>query len=114
MQDLPFNFIDSEIGLLVGLSLPQITRPLKVVEGPEENSPYATLHKFGWAFNGIVKSNEKQDLKCFKVKIKDKTDDIFMEFCRKDFVDKQPGVLSPSIEDKLWETKVAKKLSQTF
>ena len=108
MQDIPFNFIDKKIGILVGLAQSHITRPLKIVEGPDEDSPYATLHKFGWTFNGVVQSRAKNNLKCFKVKIenKEEIDSTFQQFCKQDFVHNFPGNLAPSNEDLLWEKMV--------
>ncbi len=109
LQNVPFQFIDEKIGLLVGINQPNLTKPIDIVTGPNEDSPYATQHKFGWAFNGVVDTSGARNAKCFRIKVSSHQPDIetvFKQYCNRDFVDESPGMLCPSTEDLLWENKI--------
>ncbi len=60
LNGVPFNFIDAEICLLVGINHPSIIQPLEIVRGPNEDDPYATRHKHGYALNGPVSHDGKK------------------------------------------------------
>ena len=65
---LPFHFISSKIGILIGMNEPDIIKPLQVIETPG-NGPYASEHKLGWAINGPIRGPPAT--KCFRVKIQE-------------------------------------------
>ena len=112
LVELPFNFIKEKIGLLVGMNYPGILQPLEIVRGPTEDHPYATRHKFGWAFNGPIKGNEKKFKKCFRTTMNMESNTQFQALCAREFDDLNPTTQEPSIEDKKWQVIVEKTLKQ--
>ena len=54
--DIPFRFIDSNIGMIIGMNRSEMMKPLKIIDGPK-NAAYASLHKLDWALNGPVRRN---------------------------------------------------------
>lgn len=109
LAGIPFRFIDARIGLLVGVSQPNILKVLKTVEGPRDNDPFATLHKFGWALNGPVTSTTTSPTHhCHRVKVDSlrELDEDFKRLCAKEFVDESVGLMTPSVDDQKWERKV--------
>ena len=100
-RQLPFQFINKEIGLLVGLSVPRIIKPLKILNGPSENSAYVALHKFGYALNGPVKTENENQIKSFFVKNNNEQnmEQQFEKFCAQEFKDEYAELLGPSVLD---------------
>ena len=99
---------------MLGLNHSEVMRPLRVVSGQDENSPYATLHKFGWALNGPVYSACNFNKKCFRIKTESVVgiNRTFQEFCAREFIDPNPCSYEPSILDKLWSEKVLGSLKK--
>lgn len=53
LHDVPFNFTQTEVGLLIGMNMPGLIRPIELVYG-SWNEPFASRHWLGWAFNGPI------------------------------------------------------------
>ena len=99
LSEVPFNFIEKPITLLIGLNMPGILCPTKVVEGGS-NEPFATLHTLGWAVNGPVKGNSSK-LLCNRIKINTDIDSKIEQYFTREFlVDSTEK--APSQEDKKW------------
>ena len=112
LKNIPFKFIDSDIGILLGLNHSEVMKPLRVVSGQAENSPYATLHKFSWALNGPVYNTYNSNKKCFRIKTESFVDinHTFHEIFSRELIDPNPCSYEPSILDKLYSDKVLTSL----
>ena len=100
LSSVPFSFSDASIDLLVGLNVPELLKPLQVVDGaPDE--PYASKHALGWALNGPV--NRKGSKYCNRISTSESIylDDKIEKYFSKDFVDNS-DVKTLSNEDKIW------------
>ena len=113
LSHIPFNFVDSKIGLLVGANQPHLLKTLEVVNGPEMDSTYATKHALGWALNGPIASSNITKKHChFLRQASLPVNDQFADFCAKEFYDLHGPAISPSVEDKQWENKVRSTLKK--
>ena len=114
-QNLPFQFVQQSIGLLVGLSVPRIVKPLKIINGSDENSAYVTMHKFGYALNGPIDVKNENNFKCFQVKVEKNRsmEEQFMQLCSQEFKDDYPETFGPSLEDQKWLQIMQKSLKKT-
>lgn len=108
LDNVPFQFVDADIGLLVGLNQPNIMKPIQIIDGPNEDQPYATLHKHGYALNGPVNHENTKSFHCFKTKLchSSDLDAQYKSLCEQEFKDEDPEFQCPSIQDKKWENKV--------
>ena len=86
LSNVPFQFIESKIGILIGMDMPEIMRPLKVVQS-KINGPYASKHLLGWALNGPVEGI-CDNSKCYRTKIEEIEDlnTKFNDLFAQDFV----------------------------
>ena len=112
LKKIPFKYVKSKIGLLVGMNHPAILRPLEILCGPSQDSPYATRHKFGWAFNGPTSEIIENKKSCVRVRQKHDIDQQFQMLCANEFSDADSLVYEPSIEDQRWSDIVNKTLKQ--
>ena len=65
LKNLPFNFCDKPVTLLIGMNMPSILCPQEIVQR-RPNEPFASLHTLGWALNGPVEG--KSRLLCNRIK----------------------------------------------
>lgn len=119
LKDVPFEFIDKKIGILLGMKMPELIKPLEVVSG-KSGEPYASLHQFGWALNGPVGAVIDKRSMCHRIKIKNSyeekvadTEDKLMKMYEMDFQDAEAGISSLSIDDRLWEVRVNSSVRKT-
>ena len=104
LQDVPFKFAGQEIGLLIGMNVPAIIRPTKVVYGHPDD-PFASLHPLGWAINGPVHRTGSNSY-CHRAVAADFSElnsSIQSFFSQDYFDDSLDRNLSPN--DKLWLDK---------
>ena len=66
---LPLQYIDSNIGMLIGMNEAHLMKPLEIVE-TSRRGPYASRHALGWAINGPMKGSKGSSL-CLKTKCSD-------------------------------------------
>ena len=114
LKNVPFKFLPAKIGLLIGINMPQIVKPLEVVNTTNDG-PYATRHLFGWAFNGPIRDKKVHEFSCFRTSSNEyQTLDAKIEnYFARDFDDQYDDPVD-SIDDKIWIEKVSnaiKKLS---
>ena len=102
-NDIPFNFINSKIGILIGMNEPEIIKPLQIVQ-PNENGPFASRHKLGWAINGPI-NGSSSSAHCLRTKTREvadlesKFDKVFnADFCEDKDKARPPKILSPDEE----------------
>ena len=62
-EDVPFKFVNKPIGILVGMNVPEILKPLKIISTTRKG-PYITLHTLGYALNGPLAGNSPLS-RCF-------------------------------------------------
>src|SRR5215469_4275829 len=55
LKNIPFNFINKRVGILIGVNHAHILKPLEVVEG-YYNQPYAIRYKQGWS---LIREKER-------------------------------------------------------
>ena len=103
--NLPIEFINKPITLLIGMNVPCMLKPLQIIEGLD-HEPFASLHFFGWALNGPIKGKEKKII-CNKVSVSDNEEvhSYIDKIFALDFADDSDGV-SLSLTDEKWLTKV--------
>ena len=101
LDDIPYEFVDSTIGLIIGMNHPEMVKPLQIKDSPT-HGVYASLHLFGWALNGSVGKNEK--IISNRIKIEEQTDlkDMIQNMYERDYVDTNMAIKQLSIEDKKW------------
>ena len=100
LKYVPFKYINSKIGILIGMNMPDILKPLEIVE-TTRRGPYASRHELGWSLNGPVHGN--QENKCFRTKLTEINDlDLKFEQCfGKDFEDNNEET-QYSVDDEKW------------
>lgn len=100
-KHIPFQFIDSNIGLLVGMNEAEVMRPLEIV-ATSKRGPYASRHSLGWCFNGSMKGIAKE-AHCYRMKTESMKDveEKIDRFFSQDFEDASTE-LHPSIDEKKW------------
>ena len=108
LADIPIKFVEADVGLLIGINVPEVLKPLKVISGAEDE-PFATKHKLGWAISGPVNHSHNTELKANRIEIRDLNDieRNLNDMYNSDFRDTESNELGPSVEDKLWERKVS-------
>jgi hypothetical protein len=74
LENIPFKFIDKNIGLLIGMDMPDILKPLDVVSSTSRG-PFATRYMHGWALSGPMRDCNVE-FKCFKTKTIEETETI--------------------------------------
>ena len=87
-QDIPFNFIDTDISLLVGLNTPRLLRPVESING-DPDGIYATRHALGWTICGPLedKQGKMYNHRIAITKIHDNLDSEIDQFFSQDFFD---------------------------
>ena len=115
LKDIPIQFSATslKIGILIGMDHPELLYPMDAVRGPADQ-PFATMHKLGWALNGLVAN--RSSAKGIQVHhiyvehqedLRKRIDDLYAQ----DFVDNHFGEKAPSIDDKAWEDKISSSYS---
>ena len=100
LKDVPFQFIDKTIGILIGMDMPEILKPLKIVTSTKKGA-YASLHQLGWALNGPIKGESSSSV-CFRIKEKEHDLDYqFNQAFGQDFAT-ESDAKELSNDDKCW------------
>ena len=110
LADVPFDFVDADIDILVGMNVPGLVKCHATVDG-DWNEPFASLHWLGWALNGPVKgknalSHCKRTLSNsleLEQNLEKLFDRDFTDFSEADKV---------SIEDSVWLDKVTSSMKR--
>ena len=106
LKQLPFKFARENIGLLVGINVPELIRPHEVID-TIEGGPYATRHLFGWALNGPVRGKGLGNL-CLRTACSETlNNDSIERYFAQEFDDHFDDP-APSVEDALWLNKVSR------
>ena len=107
IRDLPFNFVDADVGLILGINAPEAIKCLEIVNSVV-NGPYATKHKLGWAVNGPLSTRQHFETHMHRIKV-EKLEDIeskLRNMYSHDFADSNIDELGPSVEDKMWKKRI--------
>lgn len=112
LQTLPLNFTPQKIGLLIGINMPELVKPLDIVDTTSKG-PYATKHLMGWALNGPVADSKESSFLCFRTAVQtDLLEEKIDLYFERDFVDKFDDP-ADSLLDEKWRgivTEGMKKL----
>lgn len=102
LRNVPYNFVDADVGMIIGMDRSEMLKPLKLVSGPA-GTPYATLHKLGWAVCGPVrdKRGENKINTCVTI-CKNILEKEIQEFYNSDYKDSHDTSLEYSENDKRW------------
>jgi len=106
LANVPFDFVDADVGLLIGMNMPGLLKPTSIVDG-SWSEPFALCYWLGWTFNGPI-ARKKKISSCHRLKNKTIEDELEAFFTR-DFAGTSIQT-SPSVEDNLWLDKVTKSL----
>src|SRR5215469_10744214 len=106
LRNIPFNFVNKRVGILIGVNHAHILKPLEVVEG-YYNQPYAIRYKHGWSLIGENKRNNtiSKNYTCHKMTIKniddieENSNDMIEQYCSQEFSDIDSEELQPSRDD---------------
>ncbi|XP_047741664.1 uncharacterized protein LOC125179586 [Hyalella azteca] len=108
LRDVPFNFVDAEVNILIGMNNPGLLKCLKIVDGGW-NQPFASLHWLGWALNGPVRRAQATSA-CKRTNIINSVENDLEIMYSRDFAEPEDGV-SMSMEDLAWERKVSSSIN---
>ena len=107
LKNVPFKFKNVKIGLLIGLNVPELIKPLEIVNTTKDG-PYASKHLFGWAFNGPVPGTS-WSTSCFRTELESdykELDRKINNYFARDFEDHYDDTTT-SVEDEVWKQKVS-------
>lgn len=107
IRDLPFNFVEADVGLILGINAPEAIKCFEIVNSVE-NGPYATRHKLGWAVNGPLSARQHFETHMHRIKV-EKLADIeskLQNMYSHDFPDSNLDELGPSVEDIMWKKRI--------
>ena len=117
LNDIAFNFVSEKIGILLGMNMVELLRPLQIING-RPGEPYASLHSFGWALNGPVGSiMDKRSYFCNRTRVENndklEIETKLEELYTADFRDEEAGTLGLSRDDLLWYSRVESSVKIT-
>ncbi len=120
LEEIPLKYIENgNIGLLIGMNVPQLMRPSQVIPSTTDISPhgpYATLHVLGWALQGpVLKTPDGTELTTCCVTELTETNDLhdrIEKLFSRDFVENNDQAQDLSVEDKLWHQRVDQSLKR--
>ena len=103
LKNLPFHFVDAEVGILIGMDRVDMLKPLQVVNGPAKTA-YATLHHLGWALCGPVGecNTDKYINNRINIKDREEVDKQIKQMYLNDYNDSHVSKYEMSIDDKKW------------
>ena len=104
LQKVPFQFYDAEVDRLIGMNMPQLVKPLEIVDS-DAAEPFAAKYSLGWAFCGPLQRTGKK-IKCNKiVSDSNEINNLINEYFCSDYKDSDPIQKEPSHQDKIWLEK---------
>ena len=107
LNEVPFEYVDADVGLLIGINVPEALRPLEIVNN-DSTEPYASRHRLGWALNGPL-TGQKKEAHVHRIKVEDSItlEDKLQHMWNHDYKDNSANEKSMSLEDQQWEKKVS-------
>jgi hypothetical protein len=107
LRDLPFNFVDAEVGLILGINSPEAIKCLEIVS-TIENGPFASRHKLGWALNGPLTREHRHEVFMHRTQVENtqNIESMLEEMYSYDFPDSKQDGIGFSVEDKMWKQRV--------
>ena len=100
-DDIPFNFINNKIGILIGMNEPDVVKPLEIIQ-PIKDGPYASRHMLGWAVNGPICGTSSRN-KCFRAKTEElDLETKFNKVFNTDFHEEEITTKSYSPDEQQW------------
>ena len=111
LKDIPFQFVDAEVGLLLGMNAIDILQPLEFIRGKDQE-PFAVRHKLGCAFygpkSGTTLSSFASRISVNRIKVE--TDQMIKRLFEQEFLDAADTTLGPSADDLKWKNQVESTL----
>ena len=107
LNEVPFQYVDADVGLLIGINVPEALKPLEIVDN-DSHEPYASRHRLGWALNGPL-WGQKKETHVHRIQVEDRNtlEDKLQCMWNHDYKDNSANEKSMSLEDKQWERKVS-------
>ena len=111
LSEIPFDFIDRDVGLLIGMNVPEALRPLEIKASDAPNGPYASRHLLGWTLNGPLSTDRSPEVSStvYRTKIENRDDleSQLQPMRNHEFLDNSHEDKERTLEDKRWEKKVS-------
>ncbi|XP_050688379.1 uncharacterized protein LOC126981407 [Eriocheir sinensis] len=99
--------LEVDIGLLLGINVPQALEPMEVIPSTTEGGPFATRTRLGWVVFGPSTGNAVKYVRVNRVNIEDVTlDHLLINIYNQEFIDVNSTKKGPSEEDRCWMAKV--------
>lgn len=111
LNDIPLRSIESDVGLLIGMNIPEALKPLEVRE-IEHNGLYACRYKLGWTINGPLSTNRESRVIVNRTVVSD-IEVKLANMYDKEFADLKDVSCGLSIEDKQW-TDIVKESTKVL
>jgi hypothetical protein len=83
LKGIPFNVVNSEVELLIGVDVPKAMEPWDVIR-TEDEGPYAVKTALGWVINGPIFSESETNMKLNFIKA-DNLEDMLIKSYNTDF-----------------------------
>ena len=91
LKEIPFEFLNSEILLLIGMSAFNLMKPLQLIHSENDSDPCAMLTPLGWALIGSIIDRESNVVNCNNIIVKDQNgetiENYFESVFSRDFID---------------------------
>jgi len=107
LHSIPFNFVQEEISLLVGINMPSLFKMSECVYR-DENSPFASLYPLGWTISGPIPGFRSESL-CNRINVHKDLNSLIENYFAQDFQDGSTETVM-SIDDRKWVDKVEKSV----
>lgn len=87
LRSVPFNFVDANIDLLVGMNVPSLLKCRQIVERADDE-PYASLHLLGWTVNGPINRRNRNHVNLrMKTANLEEIEENIQSYFRQDYMD---------------------------
>ncbi|XP_073987651.1 uncharacterized protein [Rhodnius prolixus] len=103
LSHLDIPDLDEEIGILIGINVPQALEPWDVIHSSSEQEPFAIKTRLGWVICGAPCTNRGGKERVNSLKLKNQNlDSLLTELYEKDFPEVNSARLGVSEEDRTW------------
>ncbi len=106
LRNIPLERIESDVGILIGVNVPQAMEPWDVVPSVG-NSPFAVKTVLGWVVNGPLGVESSMSVKVNHISLEEQIQNQFNH----DFSERTIDVLEHSREDKQFLDMVSRSMS---
>lgn len=107
LQDIDITTMNADVGLLIGVDVPQAMEPLDIMNSPEEGGPFSYKSRLGWLVHGYPRGMGPTSIKVNRIKVQEVNLNLMlMNMYNQEFQDVNSTDKGLSEEDKKWNDKV--------